>query len=72
MTVSAWPLTIKRQHVGLLHFVWTDLVPLAFCAITPEDAKQAWELFAQNPADPKLKNAKRIANEIWLVYVQGN
>lgn len=72
MIVGAWDITVKRQHVSLLHFVWTKMVPAFYPAISHDDAKQAWAMFAKNPADPKLANAKRMANELWLLHIQAN
>lgn len=66
-----WPAEIKRLHIGLLHFVWTVMVPSAY-GITESDAKKAWAMFASNPGDKKLVNARRMANELWLLYVQAN
>lgn len=71
MSSKVWPTAIKRMHVGLLHFVWTTLVPRTY-GIPEDDAQEAWAMFAKNPKDPKLVNAKRMANELWLLYVQAN
>lgn len=72
MTVAAWDMTVKRQHVALLAWVWLEMVPTMYAAISREDAQQAWKLFTTNPADPRLKNAKRMANELWLLHIQAN
>lgn len=72
MIVDAWDMIVKRQHVGLLQWVWTKLVPDAYAAISEEDAQQAWAMFAKNPADPNMANAKRMANELWMLYIRGN
>jgi hypothetical protein len=65
-------MTVKREHVALLAYVWLDMVPAAYAGISPEDAQQAWKMFTTNPADPNLANAKRMANELWMLHIQGN
>jgi hypothetical protein len=69
--MNPWPLPIKMVHMRILHWIWTDRMHQAY-PISKKDCLEAKAKFAKNPADPSLRDFKRGANRLWMIYVQGN
>jgi len=72
MSATHWPLEVKREHVALLAFCWIDMIPRYYDDISVEEAAEVFGKFRANPKDPSLACAKRMANEMWVLYVQSN
>lgn len=70
--MSSWPLSVKREHVALLAYCWVEMIPRYYPCIETEDAARTFAMFRADPTDARVSGAKRLANEMWLLYVQSN
>jgi len=69
--MNPWPLPIKFAHMRILGWIWTDQMHRHY-PISKKDCLLAQEKFKKNPSDPSLRDFKRGANRLWMIYVQSN
>ncbi len=48
------------------------MIPKHYNDITTQEAAEVFGAFRANPKDPGLAWAKRMANEMWMLYVMSN